>query len=504
MTLEKQAERRLHRNTLFISFLRQVPEAVLAMPAIVGVASSARAGTLLLLAGAGALIAASVAVLTWLRFSYRLGSDHIVIRSGVVARRTRSISFDRVQDVTIERPLLARLFGVAVLKLETGSSDQDEGELNAISVAEAQHIRDLVRTAASAKNRTAAQEPAPPRERTVFAMRLPRLALAGVFSFSLVFLALLAGALELAAPLLDIDFLEHHRWMRELRRVADHLSLGGLVGAAAVLLVLGTLTGVAQTIARDYHFQLVKTDGGFRRRRGLFTTSEAAFAADRVQAAVVVTGPVRRWLGWFKLEFQTLGSESEKGGHQVAAPLARRAEIMQILEEAKLPGIGQSSTYLPVSRRMVLHRSVVYMVVLAATAILLAPWWRPALMLLLLLPACAAVAEIQWRHHSYCVGEDGIRVRVGFFKQRLWVIPLPKVQAVIVSHSFAQRPWNLASILIDTAGASRFLAPRITDVDGSVAHVLVQLVEALPVRSNEPVHSAREDLSLTVGREGRA
>ncbi len=122
MTVATRADRRLHPATLIIRFLRNVPEAVFALPAVVGMVSSARIGTLLLLAAAGALIAAALTVLTWFRFGYGIAVDHIIIESGVLARRRRSIPFDRIQDVTIERPLLARLFGMAVLKLETGSA----------------------------------------------------------------------------------------------------------------------------------------------------------------------------------------------------------------------------------------------------------------------------------------------------------------------------------------------------------------------------------------------
>lgn len=484
MTLSTKAVRRLHPATLIISFLRSVPEAVFALPAIVGMVSSARIGTLLLLAAAGALVAAGLAVLTWFRFSYGIAADHIVIESGVLARRRRSIPFDRIQDVTIERPLLARLFGVAVLKLETGSAGKDEGELNAISLGEAQRLRDGIRAAAAAEVTGRVEQDAAHEDRTIFAMHLPRLFLAGMFSFSLLLLALIAGLVEFAAPLMNFDFLDHHRWMGRIGAVADHLSMSTTIGIAAAVLFLGVLGGVAQTITRDYRFRLLKTDVGFRRRRGLFTLSEAAFAAARVQTAVIVTGPVRRFLGWFRLELQTLGSEGKKGGHHVAAPLARLAEITEILNELKLPGIVASSGYMRVSRRFVLHRSIRYTAILTLTAWLVAIWWPWAFASLALLPVCFLFAELQWRHHSYCFTNDAVHIRYGVLKQRLWVIPLTKVQAVSVTRSFVQRPWSLATLLIDTAGASLLTNARVTDINASDAERFARhLLSASEIRS---------------------
>ena len=474
MTSRTKADRRLHPTTLIASFLRTVPETVLGLPALVGMVSSARIGTLLLLAAAGALFAAGIAALKWFRFGYGISPSHIVIESGILARQRRSIPFDRVQDVTIERPLLARLFGTAVVKIETGSAGKHEGVLNSISLAEAQQLRDLIRTAEAAdfprEKDEVAHFGAPP----LFAMGMPRLLLAGMFNFSLLFLALIAGLVEFVAPLMGFDLVDHHRWMSRLGAAADRLSVRAIIAIAAALLLLGLLSGIAQTMARDYRFRLLRTETGFHRRRGLLTLSEAAFPADRVQIAILQTGPVRRLLGWFRLEFQTLASRGDGAGHQVVAPLARVPEILPILNELDLATLPPFSAYARVSRRLVIHRSVEYLVVLGAAAIAAELLWPPGLFLLGLFPVCIAFAELQWRHHSYCIGRDAIHVRHGVFSQRLWAIPLDKVQAITVTRSLAQRGLGLATLMIDTAGASRFINPKIVDVEESFAETLAR------------------------------
>ena len=72
------------------------------------------------------------------------------------------IPFDRVQDIAIEQRLLARLFGTAKVKIETGGAAKDEGNLDMIALADAQALRDQVRHGPAA----AAAAEAGPRRRS--------------------------------------------------------------------------------------------------------------------------------------------------------------------------------------------------------------------------------------------------------------------------------------------------------------------------------------------------
>ena len=97
--------------------------------------------------------------LYWRFFEFRVGASEIRIDSGILQRTHRSIPFDRIQDVDITQPLLARAFGLARVKFETGASagaKEDEGVLQAIALTRAQDLRALVR----ARRGAAAEAPA--------------------------------------------------------------------------------------------------------------------------------------------------------------------------------------------------------------------------------------------------------------------------------------------------------------------------------------------------------
>ena len=471
MSAATAADRRLHPSTLFTGFIRRVPEFVLGLPALIGFASQAGWGRILTIAAIGAVFSLGTSLAAWLRFRYGVGEREIVIESGILNRQRRIIPFDRVQDIDIEQPLLARLFGTARVRIETGGGGKDEGNLDTISLGEAQRIRDLIRGRASFTPEAADGEAEEP---LLFQMPFPRLLVAGLFNFSLVFLAILGGALQYLQPLIERTIGNPKDWIAPTAERAAGMGLYLTIAFIALLLVLGVVTGIARTIARDYGFRLTRAPAGFRRRRGLFTLSEAVIPLRRVQLALLTSGWLRRRLGWFGLEFQTLSADAQQSGHQQAAPFARVGEIMPILAEAGFERLPADEDYVRVSRRSILRRMLDWVLptalVLAAIAI-----FRPlALLLLIPLAILPLLLVLEWRRHRYVLTPRAIFIAEGLIAPRLWMLPYENAQSFSVTRSALQRRLGLASLAIDTAGASVFRAPVIRDLEAADADALAE------------------------------
>src|SRR3546814_8824644 len=107
----------------------------------------------------------------WSRFRYGVGPGEIVIEKGLLHRTRRSIPFERIQDVDIERGPLQRLFGLAKVKIETGGSGKDEGLLDSVTLAEADRLRGIIRAGKGAPSLGAEEVPRAEPSPQVFAMR---------------------------------------------------------------------------------------------------------------------------------------------------------------------------------------------------------------------------------------------------------------------------------------------------------------------------------------------
>ncbi|MDV3456751.1 PH domain-containing protein [Sphingomonas sp. HF-S4] len=470
--MSEEAPRRVHPVTMLIGALKTGPSTLLMIPALY--AAGTRFGLLvsaaLILAGLATL--AAIAWLNWWFATYRLTDDAFVIESGVLHRSRREIPLERVQDVSFEQKPLARLLGLALVKIETGGGGEDEAVLDSVTLAEAQRLRLALRRLPAA-----ASEDEEPAGRTVFAMSPGRVLLQGLFGFSLVWIAGIFAVLQTVDQAIELDWRELFGAARS--EVASHFTIGAALAVLAAALALGVVAGVGRTFVRDYGFRLDERGGRFRRIRGLLTRSEVVIVKDRVQLALVHRAPVRGRFGWHSLEMQTLGGSDDAGGRQAMAPFARAEEVARVVDAAGLPRFeadALTSVWRGHVLRCALRHGVPVLVVFAVAGFFVPLLWLG----LALAPVPAGIALLQRRHHRYGLRATSLQVTRGVLSQRDWIVPYPAVQVVAVRRSWLQRRLGLATVLVDTAGGSGWARPDIADVAEPIAFEVAQALAICP------------------------
>jgi putative membrane protein len=447
---EAAPPRRLHPIIPLISLFKQLPEMLVPMVGVVAVARDEGFGTLLL--AVGGLVAAFLAfqVLAWWRFTYTLMANEMYIESGVFSRNRRSIPWDRVQDVEIERGPLARLLGLAKVKLETGGAGGDEGLLDSIALADALALRDEIRARRGTVVAHAAQESA--AEPPVFQMTAPRILQAGLTNFSVIWLAVIVGTLQYFRDVLPWSMDDIEKWIgvhrREIWEMVRPIPILVVLG---LFLLLGTVAGVIEMFVRNYGFTLSLEGRTLRRVRGLLTRSEIAIPLRRIQAARTASHWLTRGLGLCRVDVQTMAGVSA-GGVQDLAPLANADEAKGLLAIAggfKRIAPDRFQPVAPVHRWYDVQTEVLPLglLVLAAGFVWPQAWWALAFVGLL-----AAVQAIGAWPHGWRVEGDVLHVRHGWFSQDHWLLPLASIQSVSLSAGPLQRRLDLATLAIDSAG----------------------------------------------------
>ena len=422
----------------------------------------------------------------WRRFAYRVGEHEIRIDSGIVSRTHRSIPFDRVQDVDISQGPLARLLGLAKVKFETGGSaaaGSDDGVLPAIALARAEQLRAYVRSRrgiAAAPTATAAEADSP-----VFAMNLPRVLLAGMFGFSLAIFAGLFGATQTLGDVIGFDPLERDFWEELLigsplfNYVASHRVVTALAGLS-LLIIAGFATGIVGSLLRDFRFRLDRTGTGLRRRRGLLTITDVTLPVRRVQAALILSGPVRARFGWRELKLQSLARDEGGKGDHVVAPLARDDEVSGILGSLGWPAVSNDArwervsfahvTSLAVAALPLLVLGILWLggLILAATMSgsdeILANSPPTAIVILvpvLIYPVMIGARWLAWHRTGFAVQGGRLLVRSGWWRRRTVILPLANVQSVDLVENAVSRRFGIASLVIGVAGGSGYAGHRI-------------------------------------------
>ena len=415
---------------------------------------------LLLMVALFSVASVGAAILRWLHFSFRVGEREIRIESGLLSRTHRSIPFDRIQDVTVEQGPVARLFGMARVRFETGASagaSEDDGSLAAIPLTRAGEIRDLVRASRGLSPVKSADSVAANDEAPVFAMDLRRVLLAGVFHFSLAVIGGLFGLTQTLGDPLGIDPFNRSFWYAIF---AAGTPLGNfflahqlvvVAAGAASLAIIGLATGLLRTLLRDYGFRVDRTAVGLRRRRGLFTLTDVVLPAKRTQAAIIATGPIRERFGWAELKLQSLAREESGKGDHIVAPLASVQEIETVLSSIDWQGPGAQG-WRRVSNAYVAAFSLALVPLLLIAIGELA--FEPAIGVagIAVLLGLLATRLLAWRRYAFALDDRRLLVRSGWLRRRLKILPLKNIQSVDYQQSFIDRAFGAASIVLGVAG----------------------------------------------------
>ena len=440
----------------------------------------------------GAVTGVGYGLASYYRFEYELTDAHLVIHSGVLARREREIPFRRVQNVDVTRDLLGRVLGLASVGVETAGGGATEATLEFVSRREAERIQAAVRSVDDDHRDTASPDAPTARddERSLlFELSLSELALFSLGSVRVVWVVLTLSAVPLLGDALA----------RRLVSVArplggpPALALAALTpDSALVLLVValpptaaaGWVVGTLYSFAGYYDFTLGRSSDDLLYARGLLQRYSGSIPLDKVQRLTVTENVVHRALGYAGLRVETAGySQTDADDRDVAVPLASRERTLSVARQ--LEAFGEPSFRgLPArARRRYVVRYSLAVLGLAAVCYAVAVtvggfeyWYLP----LALAPVVPVAAHCKWASRGYAVGDRHVLVRTGFWRRTTHVVPFSRLQTAITGQTIFQRRLGLASVTADTASSSLLFdrSATVHDVDEDEARRLHRLFRA--------------------------
>ncbi|MFE5189275.1 PH domain-containing protein [Streptomyces sp. NPDC056628] len=353
--------------------------------------------------------AALYGFLTWWYTHFAVTDSELRIRTGLVFRRTAHIRLERIQAIDVTQPLLARVAGVAKLKLDVVGTDKKD-ELAFLGAEEARALRaELLARAAGFAPETAHEVgEAPSRE----LLRVPP----RVLAVSLVLTGATWGSLAAALVVPTVLWLVTQSAWTVL---ATAVPLVGAAGAASV-----------GRFVTEYDWTVGESPDGLRLDHGLLDRAHETVPPGRVQTVRLVEPLLWRRRGWVRVELDVAGSSNS-----VLLPVAPR-EIAESVVARVLPGVT-------VPPREALARP-------PRRAGRCVPLW--------------------WRGHGLAVTDAVFAARSGLLSRSLALVPHAKVQSVRLTQGPWERRWNVADVHVDT-GAGKTVTARLRDA-GEAAELL--------------------------------
>jgi putative membrane protein len=457
--VEGGPERRLHPLSWLFVLIQQLKS--FALPLLVLLFTGrGNSWELWGLVGAGALVLVSLA--QYFTYRFRVEGDGIVIRSGLFQKSLRHIPFQRIHNVALHQSLLHRVFGVAEVKLESAGGMKAEGEMRVLSLDDAHALEELVRGHGPARSGGAEAAPEAPAATELLALPTSEVVRLGLISNrGMILVAAAFGVLAQSGSDFLGDTIES--WIKLLMGWGKELHLGivgWLLGALTLLLVAVIalrLLSVLLALLQFHGFSLTETGRRLSVQRGLLTRVRANMPRRRIQAWSLRESLTHRWLGRRSLRVDSASVEAVNDQRSVRdlVPLASPEDMDRLIRHL-LPG-----AHWPPQEWRPLHPkawrrqfALPALVALVATAVLTSREGVWGLSTLALLPLLLLRAKVWARHAGYSLEGGLIAVREGWL-DKSWRFAEPgKLQAIKLSRSPFDRRHGMATLVLDTAGAS--------------------------------------------------
>jgi putative membrane protein len=366
-------------------------------------------GVLVLSLGAG--------VVKWMVTEWALDGPVLRIQTGLIRRDARQLPLARIQAVDVVKPFLARIFGLAELRVRLAGNSRSNGRIAYLSEPLALDLR--ARLLAGHHG----LDPSTPEPAEQYVASVPLGQLVG----SVLLSPASAIAIGLVIAIAVISFFSGG---------------AGAGGAGALVVYLIAFASISwRKIAEEYGFNIGLAADGIRVKRGLFSTVAETIPFARVQAVRRVEPLPWRLLGWCRLEVDVAGSPGQEQGR----------------------GSGRTSrALLPVGSRVVADQMFVSLLGLREFT--------------LTRPSRRAMWKAPLSYHFLAGGTDGLVVAasVGRLRKTTTWVPLEKVQSVRRVQGPVQRRFKLGTVHVDAAG--RRVSCDLCDRDWPEAQALFEQV----------------------------
>jgi putative membrane protein len=336
-------------------------------------------------------------VVSWLVTRWQVAGGVLRIDTGLVRRESRRFPLSQVQAIDVVQTGLARVLGLAELRLRMAGADSSGGRLACLRLADAELLRQQLLSMTHAPAVAPAGQQAGEAERLLFRVQPGRLAIAIALSRAGAFAAIVIAAM------------------------ATVVAMTGQPGILASFLPFGI--GIVLAVWRQFNGEfgtvVAEAPDGLRLRSGLVQTTAETIRPGRVQAVRLVQPLAWRAFGWCRLEVDVAGPRQRRENESESQRLRPLIPVGSVAEAEQLLGELLSSQPVP-SRR-------------APGA---ARWKAPL-----------TFHFLGWGGDDrYVVASRG---RVS--RKTTWV-PLEKVQSVRWVQGPVQRRLGLASVRLDVAG----------------------------------------------------
>ena len=472
----------------------------------------------------GTAIAVSVAL--WIRWlvsylstRYQFSSDHIVLKTGIARKQEKVVPYERMHDINTVQDPLQRLFRVTTIQIQTAGGSGIDLELKGVKLRVVDELRDLKRKHdGSVESAWVDVSPDEIISETVdhtedaellkiswldclklSLIRNPALALmtAGFFYFynkfneqifryaERLFKEYSEYATVLSQDYVDVSIVDRGLpWIDvAINHDANWMPLLILLLVLVVIFIIVVVGSSFVIMVALYHgFSLRISDDTLLVSAGSVIRTERKTPVYRVQFTRTIRTLRHRLMGVDSVYFNTSAASDGKGllENMLArwlTPISTPAESQQVIEQVFSDISMEHGDWLGSETRAWTRRfkkHVCFFLPVAAAMLLTSVLSVVVVGIVLgffVIEAKRFIASIE-----YQLSDDAILVNSGWWVHKSTIVPLSKVQQIVIRETYFDRRREMASLCIDTAGDTSAFTVEVPYLDSAKAHKMANRI----------------------------
>jgi len=442
--------------------LRQIP--LLIGSVVLGSATGNPMWTLI-----GLALVVGYGVARWFTTTYRIDSDEVQLRTGVLQRKVLSVPRNRIRSVSTDARLLHRLLGLTVLRLSTGQEARGDAAfaLDAVEAEQVPRLRAILLADSLAPAEDEAS--APGRELARWQpswLRYSPLSFTG--------LAMIVAAVGLAYQAGAGAVLEKSRVAQSGLDAAQRFGVAASVAVGVVVLLTASVVlSVLRSLVTFGNLVLRRDADALHLEHGLLRRREHTFDMRRLRGGTLREPLLVRLFGGARLDAVMTGVNGAGEASLLLPPCpaqTARAVLAELIARpdavtGPLRGHGPVATRRRWTRAMILPAILGLALVVAAIFVPEPVWVWPVWAVLTV--CCALLAADRSRSLGHQAGDGWLVARAGSLERRRDCIAAAGIIGWTVRQTFFQRRAGVATLIAATAAGVK--SYQVIDVPAEMA-----------------------------------
>lgn len=385
-------------------------------------------------------------------FRFFIVMNELVIKKGFFIKKTIKLPLDKIQAVHMEQTWLHNLLHVSRISIDSAGSEKTEAKIEALDSIRASAIREFILGHYVARQTSQPDQPsAQGKIITLGGKDLLKLCVSAnhlrAFFLLLVFFYTILENIGVS----DKEYNRLWNWLMDYV-YDDSIRLFLFLSLAVIIISIGF--SFVKIILTYFNFSISKASKGFHISSGLINKKEKFIPFRKIQFISWEANWVRKKLGLYMLQFQTIGDEYFEKKMQVKVPVTRAAFI-PLLTEYYQPLLPVKEISPIKIHRAYIQRNVMLAGLIPVFVLLPVLYFyfdANSFFTLLWIPFVWFNSWLFQRRFRLWADTASLQIKKGVFGVEELVLRWNNIQSVRLSQSIYQRKHRLATLHFRTAG----------------------------------------------------